>query len=51
VALYSYTAHASEGYIPLDPYPHLRAWIARIEALPGFIPMARTEPRFGKAAQ
>jgi len=37
VALYSYTAHAPEGHISLEPYPHLRAWLARVEALPGFV--------------
>lgn len=42
VAMYSYTAHAPEGDISLEPYPHVRAWLARIEALPGFIPMQRT---------
>jgi glutathione S-transferase len=42
VALYSYTAHAPEGGIPLAPYPQLRAWIARIEALPGFVGMKRS---------
>lgn len=39
VALYSYTAHAPEGNVSLDPYPALRAWLGRIEALPGFVPM------------
>lgn len=42
VALYSYTAHAPEGGIPLQRYPGIRAWLARIEALPGFVPMARS---------
>lgn len=44
VALYSYTAHAPEGGVTLAPYPHIVAWLARIEALPGFVPMPRTEP-------
>jgi len=39
VALYTYTRHAPEGGVPLAPYPHLSAWLARIEALPGFIGM------------
>ena len=39
VALYSYTAHAPEGGISLDAYPRLRAWLKRIEVLPGFVPM------------
>jgi glutathione S-transferase len=44
IALYSYTAHAPEGGVPLEPYGHVRAWLARIEALPGFVPMRRSEP-------
>lgn len=43
VALYSYTAHAPEGGISLKPYAAIRAWLARIEALPGFVPMLRSE--------
>jgi glutathione S-transferase len=39
VALYSYTAHAPEGGVSLDAYPTIRAWLARIEAQPGFVPM------------
>ena len=42
IANYSYTAHAPEGNVSLDAYPHLRAWLARIEALPGFVPMPKT---------
>lgn len=42
VALYSYTAHAPEGGLPLDAYPAIRAWLARTEALPGFVGMARS---------
>jgi glutathione S-transferase len=42
VARYSYTAHAPEGNISLDGYPAVRAWLARIEALPDFVPMARS---------
>lgn len=42
IANYSYTARAPEGGISLTPYPHLRSWLARIEALPGFVPMVKT---------
>jgi glutathione S-transferase len=42
IANYSYTAHAPEGGISLEPYPHLRRWLAWIEALPGFVPMVKT---------
>jgi glutathione S-transferase len=39
LACYSYVAHAPEGGIALDPYPAVRAWLARVEALPQFVPM------------
>jgi len=39
VAEYSYTAHAPEGGISLEPYPDLRRLLANIEALKGFKPM------------
>lgn len=39
VALYAYTALAPEGGVGLEPWPHVRAWLARVEALPGFVPM------------
>jgi glutathione S-transferase len=41
LALYSYTSHAPEGGVSLEPYPHVRAWLARIEALPGYVSMPR----------
>jgi glutathione S-transferase len=42
VAMYSYIAHAPEGNVSLEPYPAVRAWIGRVEQLPGFVPMARS---------
>ncbi|MEZ0148487.1 MAG: glutathione S-transferase family protein [Candidatus Reddybacter sp.] len=42
VANYTYIAHAPEGDVALDGYPHLVAWLQRIEHLPGFIPMQAT---------
>ncbi|MES1178591.1 MAG: glutathione S-transferase [Myxococcales bacterium] len=45
VALYSYCAHAPEGGVSLEPYPAVRAWLSRIEALPGFVPMAKSAPQ------
>ena len=42
VALYSYTAHAPEGGVSLAPYPKLRAWLARVEALPRFVGLVRS---------
>ena len=44
IALYSYTALAPEGGVPLEPYRHVRAWLARIEAMPGFVPMRSSTP-------
>lgn len=42
LAMYTYTAHAPEGGIALDAYPNVRGWLARIEALPGFVGMVRS---------
>ena len=42
LACYSYVAHAPEGGVALEPYPSVRAWLARIEGLPGFKPMPRS---------
>jgi len=43
IAAYTYIAHAPEGGISLEPYPHLRAWLKRVEALPRFLPMPVTK--------
>jgi len=40
IALFAYTHAASDGGFDLQRYPAVRAWIARIEALPRFVPMA-----------
>lgn len=45
VAMYAYTAHAPEGGVSLAPYPAVRAWLGRVEALPGFVPMQRTRTK------
>lgn len=37
IALYAYTHVAPTGGIELDRYPALRAWLARVEAQPGFV--------------
>lgn len=42
IAGYSYIAHAPEGGVSLSPYPSIRAWLGRIEALPGFVGMVRS---------
>nr|WP_322786485.1 glutathione S-transferase [Gluconacetobacter diazotrophicus] len=38
-AAYPYIALAPEGGISLEPYDAIRAWMARIEALPGYVPI------------
>ncbi|TGL95164.1 glutathione S-transferase [Leptospira barantonii] len=39
VALYPYIALANEGNVDLKPYTNIRAWLKRIEELPGFVTM------------
>jgi len=42
VALYSYLARAPEGNVDLSAYEQVRAFLARIEALPGFVAIPQT---------
>lgn len=42
VALYSYIARAPEGNVDLKNYAKVRAWLQRIEALPGFVGFRKT---------
>ncbi|GLX13080.1 glutathione S-transferase [Pseudomonas straminea] len=42
VALYSYLARAPEGNVDLSAYKQVRAFLARIEALPGFVAIPQT---------
>lgn len=39
IALFAYTHVADEGGYSLERYPAVQAWLARMEALPGFRPM------------
>lgn len=50
VSAYSYVAHAPEGNVSLDDYANVRAWLARVEALPGFVAMPRTVAGLQKTA-
>ena len=50
VALYSYVARAPEGNVDLSGYPEVNAWLARIEALPGFVPFQQTPVGLAAAA-
>ena len=42
IAGYSYISAAPEGNVDLAAYPNVRAWLARVEALPGFVPFQKT---------
>ncbi|MES2339730.1 MAG: glutathione S-transferase family protein [Pseudomonadota bacterium] len=37
IALYPYTARAGEGGFDLSRHPAIRAWLARVEAIPGHV--------------
>jgi len=41
LALYAYTHVADEGGYDLEPYPAVRAWLARVTAEPGHIPITQ----------
>lgn len=43
IAAHTYIAHAPEGGVSLAPYPHLRAWLERIERVPGYVAMPTTK--------
>jgi glutathione S-transferase len=40
IALFAYTHVAPEGGFDLAPHRHVRAWIGRVAAQPGHVPMA-----------
>ena len=42
IAGYSYISAAPEGNVDLTAYANVRAWLARVEALPGFVPFQKT---------
>jgi glutathione S-transferase len=37
MSVFAYASRAEEAGIPLGPYPNFRAWIARVQAQPGFL--------------
>ena len=39
IALFAYTHVCEQGSFALDDYPAVRAWLARMHALPGFVAM------------
>jgi len=40
IALYAYTHVAGEGGFTLGDYPHVGAWLDRVAAQPGYLPMS-----------
>ena len=42
VALYSYISSAPEGNVDLSAYGNVKAWLRRVETLPGFVPFQKT---------
>jgi glutathione S-transferase len=53
IALFAYTHCAADGGFDLDGYPCIAAWLARMRATPGFVPMpandAEAAARFAPA--
>lgn len=41
IALYAYTHVADEATLDLEPHPQVRAWLARVAAEPGHVPITR----------
>ncbi|MDB6144453.1 MAG: glutathione S-transferase [Pseudomonas sp.] len=42
LANYAYVAHSPEGNVSLEEYPNVRAWLKRVEGLPGFVAMPQS---------
>jgi len=42
ISLFAYTSRADEANLPLGDFAHVRAWIGRVQAQPGFL--AKTYP-------
>ena len=40
IALYAYTHCCEEGEFDLSPFPAVRAWLDRVAAMPGHVPMS-----------
>jgi glutathione S-transferase len=37
MSVFAYGSRVEEAGISLEPYPHFRAWITRVQAQPGFL--------------
>jgi glutathione S-transferase len=46
IALFAYTHNCDQGQYSLKAYPGINAWIKRIQAMPGFLPMSEQFSRF-----
>ena len=44
IAMVSYTSQAPIGGLSLAGYPRIAAWVARVQALPGYVPLADRLP-------
>ena len=49
VAMVSYISQAPIGGLPLSAHPRVAAWVARMEALPGYVPLADRLPEAADA--
>lgn len=47
LACYPYVALADEADVSLAPYPGVRDWLARIESLPGYVPLIERKGESG----
>lgn len=45
IALFAYTDVAADGGVTLAPYPAVLAWLRRVRAQPGFVPMPPVSPQ------
>jgi len=45
IAVYPYVEALPDAKLSLAPWPAVRAWLARISALPGWLPMPGPQPR------
>jgi len=43
IALYGYTHVAPEGGYDLSAYPGIRAWISRLQQIPGYVPITQRD--------
>ena len=50
IAMVSYTSQAHIAGLPLSVYPRIADWVARMQALPGYLPLVDTPPSPDKGA-